>query len=315
MKYIYSVVDPYQPSQLTVHRDLEYLAGMLGYGYKGYMHEQFDAGQVEPDSTPGTIFVFEGADLKVSNKTTKDVRGWFPNSKLVALTGESLTYKYGYGHYTNNPTKEFEFYDGHDIDLWLDGNDEIVTDYRAIGLTIDYWMWTTSHYLIEQFINRERIPKVQDTVCLIGHKGPYRHQLMDFMNQRYRCQWGTGADVGNYDLDHLFSSFGGSRFVLGTTSPCWWINRSVKGFRDWLGPLCGTVLIYDNYPDVVKKYPCPIYDYDNLNTIAELMESIWNDPIKYQQILNEQVAWVKENTIAKQLYNRFKQYNIIEGLQ
>lgn len=311
MKTIYAIVDPYMPSQLSVHKDLGVLAKRIGYEYKGYPLDQFAAGQVDTDTSPETLFIFEGADLKVSWKTTKDIKAWFPNAKLIALTGESKTYKYGYTHYTNNPTKEFEFYDGYDVDLWLDGNDEIVEDYRKKGLTVDYWMWTTSHFLIDTFIDRPRLPKTQDVICLIGHRGEYRHRLVQFMDQRYRCQWGKGAGDGNYDFEHLYQSFSGSWVVLGTSSPCWWTNRSVKGWRDWLGPINGTVLIYDDYPDAVRKYPCPFYKYEDFSSIVTLIESLKNDPHLYATILNTQIEWIKNNTIAIQLYDRLTQYKIL----
>lgn len=307
---LYTLIDPTLASQLSVHKDYIELAKRLGYEHIFYTIEQFHDGRVEPDSRSG-LFIFEGALLKESYRTTKDIKTWFPNCKIVALTGESLTYKHGYAHYTNNPTREFEFYDGYDIDLWLDGNDEIVEDYRKKGLTVDYWMWTVSQFMIDLFLNRPRIEKYQDIVCLIGHKREYRQALMGFMNGRYRCQWGSGAGDGNYDFDHLFNSFSGSRFVLGTSSPCWWTNRSVKGFRDWLGPICGTVLIYDDYPDVVKKYPCPIYPYEDFQAISELMEGIWSDQEQYNKILAEQVAWAQDNTIVNQLQRRLTQYKLI----
>jgi len=311
MKTLYTLLDPCMPSQLTVHKDYGVLANRLGYEHKFFAVNEFHDGNIDVDSDPNALFIFEGALLKVSERTTKDIKQWFPNAKIVCLGSQSKSYKYGYDHFTNNPTREFEFYDGYDVDLWLDINDELVEDYRNKGITTDYWMWTTSHHLIDEFESRPKLPKTHDIICLMAHCMEYRINLKRFLEQRYKCIWGRGAGDGNYDYDHLHQIFSGARFVLITSSPSWFPNRSVTGFRDWLGPINGTVAISDDYPDAVKKYPCPIFKYDDIGAIPILMEELWNDQERYQQILQEQVIWTKENTIAIQLYNKMKEYKII----
>lgn len=312
MKTIYTMIDPYPYSQLTVHEDYKIIAKQFGYAHKFYTIAQFCEGNIDVDSSPDTIFMFECALLKISKRTTKDVKRWFPNCKIVALSSEGITYKHGYAHYENNPTREFEIYDGYDVDLWLDETSEIVEDYSKKGVTTDIWEMTTSEFLVEQFSNKPRVDKFQDMICLIGHKVGYRAKMIQFLNQRYKIQWGKGPAEGNYALDHLYNSFSGSKVVLGTTSPCWWTNRGMKGFRDWLGPICGTVLIYDDHPDVIKQFPtCPLYKYDDFDTIVDLFEVITGNADKYSGILRDQEIWIKENTIAKQLSKLLIKYNII----
>lgn len=313
MSTLYSLIDPYPYSQLTVHKDYALLAEWLGYEHKFYTQEQLAAEQIEHDSDPGALFMFEPALLKLQHKTTKDIRRWFPNCKIVVLSSEAMTYKHGYQWwYPQNLTHEFEIYDGHETDLWLDINSEIVADYAAKGLTTDIWEMTTSQYLIDQFSSRARLPKTQDMICLIGHSNSYRDALKGFINQRYTCRWGMHPSQANFELNHLYQIFSESRLVLGTSSPCWFTNRSMKGFRDWLGPICGTVLIYDNYPDVLTQYPVvPTYNYDDFETIADLANTLIDDPELYKRTLDEQMAWIRQNTIAKQLYDRMLKHGII----
>jgi len=313
MKTLYTLIDPYPYSQLTVHEDYKVLAKRLGYEHKFYTIDQQIREEIDHDSSPDAIFMFEPALLKHPHKTTKDIRRWFPNCKIVALSSEALTYKHGYQWwYPENLTKEFEIYDGYEVDLWLDINDEIVEDYRAKGLKVDTWEMTTSHFLIDLYENRVRLPKTQDIISLMGHRNPYRNALIEFLSARYKCQFGVHPDHADFNLDHMYEQFSGSRIVLGTSSPCWWSQRSMKGFRDWIGPICGTVLIYDNYPDVLKKYPtCPIYDYDKFETIVDRINELVNNPEHYYAVLATQLSWIKENTIAIQLFNALTKYNIV----
>jgi hypothetical protein len=313
MKTLYTLIDPYPYSQLTVHEDYKVLAKRIGYEHKFYTIDQQAREQIDHDSSPETIFMFEPALLKHPHKTTKDIKRWFPNCKIVALSSEALTYKHGYQWwYPENLTHEFEIYDGYEVDLWLDINDEIVEDYAKKGLKTDSWEMTTSHFLIEQYENRPRVPKTQDIISLMGHRNAYRNSLIAFLTARYKCQFGMHPDQADFNLDNMYQQFSSSRIVLGTSSPCWWSQRSMKGFRDWMGPICGTVLIYDDYPDVIKKYTtCPIYKYDNFNTIAELFDRLVSDPELYSRTLAEQLEWAKNNTIAIQLYNALTKHNII----
>jgi len=312
MKTLYSLIDPYPYSSLTVHEDYKVLAKRLGYEHKFYTIGQLQEEQVDHDSSPDTLFIFECALLKLPHKTTKDIKRWFPNCKIIALGSDSLTYKSGYDwRYPQNPSP-YEIYDIHDVDLWLDINDEMVEDYAKLGLKTDWWENTTSHYMIEQYENRPRIDKTQDIISLIGHRNPYRNALVTFLESRYKCQFGMHPSAADFNLDHMYRDFSKSRIVLGTTSPCWWSNRSMKGFRDWLGPLCGTVLIYDDHPDVIRKYnTCPIYKYDDFETISELFTEITTDDELYGKLLAEQLAWIKQNTIAIQLYNALIKHGVV----
>jgi hypothetical protein len=313
MKTLYTIIDPYPYSSWTVHEDYKVLAKRIGYEHKFYTMEQIQNEQVDHDSSPDTLFMFEPALLKLPHKTTKDIKRWFPNCKIVALSSEALTYKYGYGWwYPANLTREFEIYDAHDVDLWLDINDEIVEFYAQKGLKTDTWENTTSHYLIDLYSNRPRLEKNQDIISLMGHRNDYRNALINFLTARYTCQFGQHPSTADWDPEHIYNDFSRSKFVLGTTSPCWWSNRSMKGFRDWVGPICGTVLIYDNYPDVIKKYPvCPTYNYDDFNSIEDLVTKIWSDPVLYKKILDGQIEWIKENTIAIQLFKVLTKHGII----
>lgn len=301
MKTIYTIIDPYPYSQLTVHEDYKYLAKQLGYDHKFYTMDQIAKEQVDRDSNEGVLFIFECALLAQTGKTTKDIRRWYPNCKIVALSTDAIVHKPG-----------FEIFNPFEIDLWLDTHSEIVEYYIRRGLVADIWEMTTSHYLIEQYEHRPRLSKTQDFICLIGHMNPYRNSLKRVLDTKYQCQWGVHPSVADYNIDHVYESFSKSRIVLGSTSPSWSGIRTMKGYRDFLGPLCGTVLIYDNHPDVIKQFPiCPLYDYDNFNSIIDLFERLINDPAEYQRVLTEQLAWVKENTIAAQLHDRLFKHQIL----
>ena len=298
MKIIH-VFDSNQYSALTVHKAISKLCSKLQikdevidfqYHYK-------------KDTSKDIVYFSEAHLINRSRVNLSHVRDGFPNAKLVVLAADTIhDIELGKDHVG---TPEY-------CDLWLDTVDEAANVYQARGIKTDTWMWTISEYLLEEMRirqSRNAQKKNVDFISLLACQTPYRWELSAFLEKHKLLI--TRKNVP-YELDGLHEAYSKSRFVLGTTSPSWTVGRTMKGFRDWLGPPCGTVLVYDDHPDVIKKYVnCPIYKYDDLNSLYRLYHSLVNNPTYYQSVLSAQQEWIDQNTLEIQFEKLFRKHNIL----
>ena len=105
-------------------------------------------------------------------------------------------------------------------------------------------------------------------------------------------------------------------FIVGTTSsniphrP----ERCMKGFRDFLAPFCNSVLIYDDYHDVLKYFVddegiiVPIFSFTEFFTIDNIYEKLTKDQELYNNYIKRQKKWATNNTLYKQFTKLFKEW-------
>lgn len=300
VSHLIELVDGQPYYLLTVNLALRNVAKQLGLCYA--THEEM------PECNYDSLVVFSAANLR-SGLTTAELRRQYPNGKLVCISGDAIYFRHRGIDEFDSPLE---------VDLFLDLLDGMVEYYRGSGVNADAWMWTASETVVNDFMKRNR-PKTQnvDFIGLFSKRLPYRHQLwktiqdggFSFIN---RPNTGRTKMVVGFGLDELYVAYSKCRFTLGTTSSSErrlskaTFLRSMKGFRDWLGPACGNVLIYDNHPDIIKKYPCPLYDYDKPETIFGLIKNI-----DYAKVLTEQQDWLLDNTLEKQFLRLFKKHSLI----
>ena len=85
--------------------------------------------------------------------------------------------------------------------------------------------------------------------------------------------------------------------------------RSMKGFRDWIAPFCGTLLVYDNFPDILDVGSfIPIYKYEDWNDAARIIKELKRSSYVYDLILKKQKQWALENTLEKQFIKIFEKH-------
>jgi hypothetical protein len=242
----------------------------------------------------------------------KELRKYIPNGKLVCLGGDTIWFLRRNEDHINSP---------HEVDLWLDLLDEVVVYYNNIGVKADSWMWTISESLLnecEEYKNNIDVDfdkKDMDFVSFITISTEYRRNMVDYFNKRKKT-FAVGVKCDSDNVADMISAYKKAWFHLGTTSPSWTTGiRTMKGFRDWLAPALNTLLIYDDFPEIRKKfgggYIVPLYDYNYFESAEILMEYIRNDKELYKHLLKMQKTWIEYNTLEKQFLRKFRKHNII----
>lgn len=233
-----------------------------------------------------------------------------PKSKMIALGSDSINFL---------PKGEFDYIE--DVNLFLDLLDEVVENYsKEKNIISDSWMWTLSDELADiikiemEVDNLNILEKEFDYIFLADIKQEYRKNLIKYLQENNKKIY-YGGNHMNQDFSGLFKSYKKSKFTLGSTSPSWTSGRTMKGFRDWIGPLLGSLLIYDDHPDILRKYyEAPTYKYEKFESILTLTDILERNKILYQKILLDQQKWALENTIDKQLEIILKKYFDVDNL-
>lgn len=281
-----------------------------------YSLSDFKRINVSQQDKDEAVWIVEAVYLRLSGLTPRSLKKLTPNAKIVTLGGDCIEYL---DKCTSTPGCDqyngFEFFGQREVDLHLDLLDEVVENYTNQGIKSDYWMWTISKNFIKQVVrNKPDIEKQRDVIFCVApqwNKG-YRQKLLDHLNSE-NITWTLGGN-GHTDtnINGCLARYWACRISLGTTSPSWTRFRTMKGFRDWLAPFTNTILIYDNHPDVIKKYPVPIYDYHDFEDCSNLIKKIvsLSDQEKIE-ILEKQKDWAWTHSIENQLYHKLTEHGII----
>ena len=302
---IYHIVEPSCYQRLTNGLAIPEFARRNNIEHKTYSIEDFLSYKCDIDSSNNSIFFTESAFLR-NNVTLKDVRKLVPNGKIVNIGSDTIY------------SKDFEeISDIHEVDLWLDTMSCCVRHYNDIGIKAEKFRWTISESFvseIEKFEYKNR--KDVDFICLARQNSPYRKQLAGkLLVNGYFGYWGTGTITSDLpDLGHIYNS---CYVCIGTSSPAGNINiRSMKGFRDWIAPFFGTVLIYDKHIDMME-YDGYIdwYEYNSFESLSNLIihyrEMYHKENEKYQETLEEQKFIALEYSIEKQFQRIFDKYGYL----
>ncbi len=221
-------------------------------------------------------------------------------SKIVVLGGDTVY-----------SLPKCEFNGCESVDLFLD---LVAAASNAVSVLFRIptavWAWTPSRaLLIAVKLYAEKIesaaPPRFKVVMLHSVHGDYRRTLVEHIEKSgFVVEVGRGGG-DTRSLSEIFLLYASSFAAIGTTSSsnsqsC----RSMKGFRDWIAPHLGALLIYDNYPDVLARFPCLTYNYSDLSSLSDIIHSEYAQRTSSyfrQRMLESQKRWVERNTLDAQL--------------
>lgn len=311
---IYHIIEHSCYQKLTNGLAIPNIAKQLGIECKSYSVAEFQSGLIVRDSSPEAIFITESAFFREGLMSARELRYRIPNGKLVNMASDSILF-------TRKKRNEFDFCVDH-FDLWLDTMEECKEYYQSKGLFADIWRWTISDKyidLIDDYLFKlkeglmyEPLEKQKDYVCLARLHSPYRLKLKQYLDAKgLKGTFGTG--VLSSDLKDLYELYNTSWVALGTTSPAGQDDiRTMKGFRDWIAPFFGTMLLYDDHPEMKwASTVLPTYNYNDFDEIKDFIIDVKNYTAMHKQYVKQQKQFILNHTIEKQLISLFKKHSII----
>lgn len=264
------------------------------------------------------LLICESVYIELNRFTITFLRSIYPNAKIVVLGSDTIYY------ITTGKNNGYQFDSPLEVDLFLEKMDVCIEEYQKRGVNVDSWMWTASDELLDYIEAKDKYYTQEREFDFIGvyhpisinNIGSYRQRMVQYLTDHgYKFTQGGGTGHEDQNYDRLFSHYRRSWFTLGTTSHNNPLFHSMKGFRDWIGPAMGALLIYDDYPDVIKKFHggtlVPTYPYEDFKAITEIADYYKNDLEAFNSLLELQKKWARANTIEKQLHKLFLEHHII----
>lgn len=212
-----------------------------------------------------------------------------PNAKLIVFSADTI--------YSGEGADKWATWEP---DLWLDTIESVVLNTTLFPCK--QLFWTISESVINEIQSLSHELNFEKTNffltmcrCAQPERFLFFHEL-EIRNKRVR------HTLNLWEPKLIYQSYAESWFSLGISSPVWAGKpRSMKGYRDWIAPFCDTVLIYDDYPDVQKYWPCPIYKFQDYKDCIRITTDLITNPKEYQRWIEIQKQWGYNNTIEKQL--------------
>lgn len=310
MTTIYHVSEPNQDFVYLTHPPaLRNVSEELECEFTLYNLADFAQRKFDKDSSNDLVWVIEAAYLEMSKMSIKELRSFFPNGKVVVISGDGIYHVRQGRHQINSP---FE------VDLWLDLMDEMVNLYRNMGVKTDSWIWSISQTMLDSFPAEEVdfSKKELDFVSFMSIGGnPYREGMVKYFHEK-GCSFATGVSSLAKNTDQMIEAYKKAYFHVGSTSPGWTTGlRTMKGFRDAIAPYNNCLMLYDDHPDIRSKFGggsiVPLYDYNSWDSLLNLMVKLAQDQELFKYYLSLQKIWVDFNTLEKQFMRMFRKHEII----
>lgn len=158
--------------------------------------------------------------------------------------------------------------------------------------------WTLSQKLINQ-IESLYVPREKDVdfICMCRESANFRRQFFGQVRQHFSLL----SNLNEYSLEKIVDYYARSKYTLGTTSSCMEgeNRRSMKGMRDFIGPLCEAPLLCDDFPQIKEYWPVHTYRYGDIQDLISLYN--YYETNDREEILTAQKEWLKMNTCDIQL--------------
>ncbi len=244
-----------------------------------------------------TIACFE-TNPDYNMKDYKIIKEKLPNAKIIFFGSDSIYLGSQYG---------IEW----PIFLLIDTMSTVIRnkrDYEA-----EHYYWTVSETILKdiQATKLDAIVKDKAFVSLCKKASGERTRFFnDLSVNSLKVHW----NLDLWNLPDIYRMVASAKFALGHTTPVHDNKaRSTKGFRDWIAPECGTVLIYDDHEDMRAIGPdiLPLYRYLDAGQVVNLVRMFDDTPGMYEKYLVTQQKWAWDNTIERQLERIFKKYELI----
>lgn len=274
-----------------------------------YTLDDFKNRNLIQDKNKNVIFVVDAAFCKIYNFSLYELKRYIPNGKIIVFGSDTIYYL------SNMNTHEISNVEM--CDLYLDTMVDVVDYYNKIGINSDLWKWSFSELYLSQLIkNNQEINKTIDCFSLMSDYPDYRKYLKYYLDNKNINFIISGNKTG-WDNKSICQAYGESYCILGSTSPSWTGNiRTMKGYRDYIAPFLNSILIYDNHPQIEKLYfnndIVPKYDYNNLESIIELINKIKQmSKLDYNNLLQIQKEHFKYDSLEKQYYDLFIKHGVL----
>lgn len=265
------------------------------------------------------IFIFEAVYAELLNFSISDIKYIYPNAKIVCLGSDTIYFV------KTNKNDGYQFKSPEECDLFLETMWDSFEVYEERGINVDHWDWTISEWLIEdlkRFTPKPWDEREHDFISLlsphtIAREGSYRYEMVGAIGAAdMSFTQGGGTGMADPEVDKIFESYCNSKITLGTSSHD---NPEIfgrKGFRDAIGPFLGSILIYDDYKDVVADYLVggimPMYGYGKFEELSAIKEYLDNNPTHRDFYIERQKEFFTKNTIDEQLVGKFLDHSIID---
>lgn len=234
---------------------------------------------------------FNNADFKI-------VKEKLPNAKIIMFGSDTIYY--GGPQAICWP-----------IDLLIDTIKRMVNECERCPA--EHYYWNISESIIEQ-ISKCKLSDIKNK-RLISLCRDASGERVSFFNRLHDCGYPVSWNLKLYNHADIYYAYSQHEFVLGHTTPVFSSrDRTMKGWRDWLAPFCYTVLIYDDYPDIldIGQDIVPTYTYLDQNSVVNLVKKIYDNPTLYNTYLLKQRDWALNNTLEKQLTRILIKHKMLE---
>ncbi len=293
---IYFARVAYQWTELTFGYALKNIAGILNCEYIPVDHKEDRNFTPIPSSNDKVVvfFYMDGARHPHLYHSFKDR---CPNATLVQIGGDII--------YCVD-----QFHKNYGIDIHIDPNDSVIEELREKKCRAEKVHLTLSKTFGEYCRETANPRRTHDFICLAAHNTPYRALLFNKIGRTFNLL----TQLPDLTVEEVVRHYEKVKCTIGTTSPCHDDGsgppklRSLKGFRDWIAPLCGNVLIYDDHPQLLKDWESivPFYGYGDFESLCNLYRHLCFDEIVYNRYVNKQLKWIENNYLETQLLNVLK---------
>lgn len=289
----------------TTRLSLERIANdnNIKYTYLYWNPSKINESFAQIDRNTNTTLIFFLHHPEVNQNHYDDLKYRRYNSTVIMMGGDS--HYWGYDSIRMTP------------DVFLETMTQNVDALKHRNARL--FKWTISQSLIDM-IRRQRsqyadaVRRNRDLLCLCNMHPGLTHRI-----QQFRAIMDVGVDfrfnLKEFNINAVITLYRESFVILGTTTSCieaFPTTRSIKGFRDWIAPFCGSVLIYDDHPEVHAMCDCiPQYNYLDGQSVKDLVNLFKSDYNERQYFLNEQIKWAEQNTIDKQFIDIMKEKEFI----
>lgn len=207
-----------------------------------------------------------------------------------------------------------EQFDWSAIDLNLEPSQCAVDKVRELGVRCEQFFWSVSGRSIVNIQRYYGFGQRWRPIDALGlYRGtPERKEL--FAGLVYHGH-SVVLSPGEWDFYRTIDYYMHAKVAVGTTSspvPGW--ARGMKGYRDWIAPFAGCVLVYDDYPDAQQAWDniVPFYRYGKPDSLAELIVRLSCDQPLRERYLARQQAWARQHTTDRQFEALFARYGLLE---